>query len=145
MARFQFSDRSIELDFCGKLTKRLEVNSELMKNIQRASDFLMEKDAEVKNSTNADTIDLVTDYVMDAIDMILGDGEADKIMAMKPGYSAPDVIEVYQYIFSEINAYPIPSYTEPQTMNRAQRRAARRLTGAHAGHEHYELLTGNNQ
>ena len=123
MARFQFSDHSIELDFCGKLTKRLEVNSELMKNLQRASDFLTEKDAEVTNSVGADTLDMVTDYVMDAIDMILGDGEADKIMALKPGYSAPDVIEVYQYIFGEINDYSVPGYTEIQPTNRAQRRA----------------------
>lgn len=151
MATFHFSnDHVIDLDFCEQYHKRLELDTVLMQRFKTASEYLTGKDGEIKNTTDPAVLDTMCDYVMDAIDMILGDGEADKILGLKGNYSVFDAIDVANYIFNEITAKinsmaktnnaPVAD-TVPH-MNRAQRRAEmRRLVSTHTGHEHYESLS----
>lgn len=130
MAQFQFSNnRTIDLDFCGKIRKQLVVNTDLMKRVQAASEYLTSKDADVKNTSDPAVVDAMCDYVMDAIDMILGDGEADKILELNQNYTVFDVIDVFMYIFSEITSITegLSSVYSAQLQNRAQRRAAGRM------------------
>lgn len=137
MATFYFSnDRVIDLDFCEKYHKQIDVNGDLMNRLETAGEYISGKDNEIKASNDPATLDTMCDYVMDAIDMILGEGEADKILELKPGYSVFDAIEVFKYIFDEINkgiegftsTYGKEAVTPPMNppMNRAQRRAAAR-------------------
>lgn len=133
MATFQFSnDRVIDLDFCGKIRKQLSVDADLMKRFQKAGNCIVNKNVDISKNSDPDVLDDMCDCIMDAIDTILGDGEADKILELKPGYAVFDAIDVIQYIFREINAGVdgladiYGKHTEAQPMNRAQRRAARR-------------------
>lgn len=133
MVTFQFSnDHVIDFDFCGKIHKQIAVTTDLMKRFQAASDLLNVKDAEIKNTSDPNVLDTMCDCVMDAIDMILGDGEADRILELKGNYTVFDAIDVFKYIFGEINsginglAITYGNSAAPQFMNRAQRRAAHR-------------------
>lgn len=130
MSTFQFSnDRVVDLDFCGQIHKRLTLDTDLMQRFKSAGEYLTGRDAEIKNTTDPAVLNTMCDYAMDAIDMILGDGEADKILSLKGNYSVFDAIDVVNYIFNEITA-KIDSIAKtdiaPAT-NRAQRRAARQF------------------
>lgn len=137
MATFYFSnDRIIDLDFCEKYHKKIEVNGDLMNRLKIAGEYISSKDSEIKASNDPGVLDTMCDFVMDAIDTILGDGEADKILELKPGYSVFDAIEVFKYISDEINkgiegftsAYGKGTARPPANTyaNRAQRSAAAR-------------------
>lgn len=139
MATFYFSnDRVIDLDFCEKYHKQVEVNGDLMNRLKTAGEYISSKADEIKASNDLGVLDTMCDYLMDAIDMILCDGEADKILEQKPGYSVFDVIEVFRYISDEVNkgiegfasTYGKEAVTPPMNppMNRAQRRATARHT-----------------
>lgn len=137
MATFYFSnDRVVDLDFCEKYHKQIELNVDLVKRLKAAGEYISSKDIEIKENKDPSVLDTMSDYVMDAIDMILGDGESDKILELKPGYSVLDALEVFEYISDEINKVidklknTYEKNTAPSTMNppmnRAQRRAAAR-------------------
>ncbi len=125
MAVFQFTDHpGVDLDFCGKLKFKLPLDGETANRLKKASKYLMDR----SKSSDEQTLDNLCDYVMDAIDGVLGEGAADQIAELKPDFDFWDALDVFQHISNEFSA-AIGSAAnrfkpaEPALSSRAQRRA----------------------
>lgn len=128
MATFQFNERSIDLDFCGKLKFKLPLNDATARQLTEAGEYLKNNRP---NENSPEIWSEMCDTMMDAIDMMLGEGAADQIAALKPGFNFWDASDVFQHISKEFyaaldrekgkigNQQPVVAPS-----NRAQRRAA---------------------
>ncbi len=131
MATFQFSNHTIELDFCGQEHFSLNMTSEMQERYKAACERLVEK-----SKSGANDFDELCDCVMDAIDQIIGEEDAaDRILNLKGSYTFFDAIDVFKYISGEINAairdttnsYSPTGVDAPSSLlNRKQRRATQR-------------------
>lgn len=134
MAVFQFHSQSVELNFCDQVKFDVPLTDEVQKAVQNSAQTLLTVSQQAKASGDAaKDLDALCDSVMDAIDGILGEGAADKIMALKPGYTFWDACDAFKYITDEINAgfrARAESYKSSAPTgvpgNRAARRAAAR-------------------
>lgn len=133
MATFQFSARQIELDFCGEIKLSVPLTDDIQKKVQDSARSLLKTTQDTRKAENgAQDLGALCDSVMDAIDDILGDGMADKILALKGDYTFWDAADVFKYITDEINgafrnlAEKYASAPNAVPMNRAQRRAQNR-------------------
>lgn len=138
MATFQFRSQSVTLDFCGQVQFDVPLTDEVQKKVQDSAQTLLTiaKQAKASGDTTEDLRDLC-DAVMDAVDDILGEGSADKIMAVKPDYTFWDACDVFKYVTDEIaagfKARAVAynpggaSASAPVPMNRQQRRAVARM------------------
>lgn len=126
MATFQFSNHTIELDFCEQVHFSIDPTNEMQDRYQEACNSLVEK-----SKSGANDFDELCDCVMDAIDKIIGeDGAADRILELKGNYTFFDAIDVFKYISSEINeaiSKIVNGYAPVNNVtNHLQRRAAAR-------------------
>jgi len=130
MATFQFSDHpGVDLDFCGKLSFRLPLDDETARRLKKAGEYLSEK----SRVNDEQTLENLCDYVMDAIDDVLGEGAADQIAELKRDFNFWDALDVFQHISVEFSAAvgkESQRFKRPQPAavpgNRAGRRAAAR-------------------
>lgn len=103
MAEFQFSTRRVELDFPGGIKYELPLNEELQQKVRAAAKKLLDETNAIKGRQGSEEdFDALCDITMDAIDEILGEGSADKIMAAKEDYSFMDCADVFKFITDEI-------------------------------------------
>lgn len=105
MAEFQFSTRRVELDFPGGVKYELPLNEELQQKVRAAAKKLLDETNAIKGRQGSEEdFDALCDITLDAIDEILGEGSADKIMAAKEDYSFLDCADVFKFITDEIGA-----------------------------------------
>lgn len=105
MAEFQFSTRRVELDFPGGVKYELPLNEELQQKVRAAAKKLLDETNAIKGRQGSEeNFDALCDITLDAIDEILGEGSADKIMAAKEDYSFLDCADVFKFITDEIGA-----------------------------------------
>ena len=124
MATFQFSNHTIELDFCGQEHFSLNMTSEMQKRYKAACERLVEK-----SESGANDFD-------ELCDQIIGEEDAaDRILNLKGSYTFFDAIDVFKYISGEINAAirdttngysPTGADAPSSLLNRKQRRAIQR-------------------
>lgn len=105
MAEFQFSTRRVELDFPGGVKYELPLNEELQQKVRAAAKKLLDETNAIKGRQGSEEdFDALCNITLDAIDEILGEGSADKIMAAKEDYSFLDCADVFKFITDEIGA-----------------------------------------
>ena len=130
MSTFQFNQHSIDLDFCGKLKFQLPLTDATAQKLTEAGEYLK------NNRPNENSTEIwseLCDTMMDAIDMMLGEGAADRIAALKPDFNFWDASDVFQHISQEFYAALDREKSQlgsrqptAALSNRAQRRAAAR-------------------
>ena len=127
--QFKFKNRNLVLDFEGVIIEIDNISDALVKTSivgQKMVDYFNNMD------TEGDTTKIVqdaTDFVLDCIDEVIGDGAADKIFANRePEYF--DTLDVFNYIREELEVvgeeFVNRQNKEPIKLNRQQRRAMER-------------------
>lgn len=141
METFQFTSRRVDLEFPGGVTCSIPLTEEMRQKVEAAAKELSEKAAQMRGKAGTEEdMETLCDYTLDAVDAILGDGMADKIMEAKEDYSFLDCTDLFRFVTSEfINAFireanaakanrskPATGGQPVSVPNRAQRRHKRR-------------------
>lgn len=125
MAEFIFKDYSCNLKF-GELEYNLPLNEQTAGLISKAfSDKVLPQKFE-----GLEDMDAFYNNIMDAIDEVLGEGAAEKIMSKFAHAGALEIMGVTNYISTEFNTQYAAAFEEmkktahlPSVGNREQRRA----------------------
>ncbi len=140
MATFQFTSRRVDLEFPGGITCSIPLTEEMRQKVEAAAKELSEKAAQMHGKAGtAEDLETLCDYTLDAVDAILGEGVADKIVDAKEDYSFLDCTDLFNFVTGEfINAFireanaakgnrskPTTSSQPVSVPNRAQRRHKR--------------------
>lgn len=144
MAVFQFTSRRVELDFPGDIHCTLPLTEDMLRRVETAAKGLRDNSATLKGKKGtAEDLEALCDFTLDAVNIILGEGMAEKIMESKEDYTFMDCADLFKFITDEFNAAYIQYVNEtkakagknnavPQNNhtipapNRAQRRQKRR-------------------
>jgi len=123
MAAFRFQDTQIHLDFEGVLFD-LPATMATAEIIRKWGAEAQKKTREIPADENG--VKSVTEFLLDGIDAVLGEGAADAIFHGRE----PDMfncLHIMKYITDEYNDYyeTQKALIPPTPMNRAQRRAVR--------------------
>lgn len=104
MATFQFSSRRVDLEFPGGIKHSLPLTEEMRQRIESAAKDLLEKSSALRGKAGtAEDLEMLCDYTLDAVDAILGDGAADKIMESKGDYSILDCTDLFKFVTEQFN------------------------------------------
>lgn len=127
MGKFQFSDRTIKLDFDGKIYD-LSVDGDNRRRIEAMCDKALTEYRAIEKDGGEDE---VTDLILDLIDDLLGEGAVDDIFGDREP-CIEDGIDILSYITTELMEYNTKNEKKYETsvpappVNRAARRAQRR-------------------
>ena len=134
MSTFQFAKRSVSLDFFGKLNFELPLNEELRNRVREAAQTAQQEADALKGSEMPENekMEALADIMLDAVDVVLGEGTADRIIdAHGSDIAVWDAIDLFRYVTTEIgNAFAEVNNSlaatakpaAPAPANRAQRR-----------------------
>lgn len=109
MSTFNFAKRSVSLDFFGKLNFDLPLSEDLRNRVRDAAQTAQREADALKGSKMPENekMDALADIMLDAVDTVLGEGTADKIIDVHGSDIAVwDAIDLFRYVTTEIgNAF----------------------------------------
>ncbi|MBW8383956.1 MAG: hypothetical protein K0M69_15735 [Youngiibacter sp.] len=129
MSKFQFKDRSLTLNIAGHEFALDASASSFYTEIRAVGQSCVDKAAELKDKpATIEMLNETTQFILEAIDGILGAGASDKIFETRTK-DMFDAIDVLGYIIEEaqaLNKARIDERVAKYSPNRAQRRGGKK-------------------
>lgn len=137
--RFEFQKKELELDIEGRIVKLPFANNTMQRLKEKGEELIRYGEDMKAASGDVGAIDKATDFILDCVDDVFGEGSVDAILnGREIGFA--DAANLFWYITEEAKEHflsvNIPGQFEPATMNRAQRRQLAR--------ESAEMMTHDN-
>lgn len=122
--KFEFKNNNLKLDIAGNLFEIDTMDTEIVENTMKFGQDAQKKSQQLgKKEDYVEALKEATQFCLDSIDIILGEGASSKIFSGRK-VNLFDALDVMNYIVSEVKE-DRESKFQAYSPNRAQRRAAK--------------------